>query len=630
MNTKKDDSRQQPFQDSSARSAENSQCLGLDATATMSKRETALATPTSCLYEPLTPENRSSHVASADLQKNVERSTPERPSTPSDSKTEPQKSGRRFKLCEKLFQQPIEGMVTIYPCSLKKYPNIRRVIQSQLAGTASASQSTDPEVQALNKPVAPVNKDTTKELELSAIQNNTSLRIDLCHDDQLFFQPIKGRRGEEKQRRARIFWDCLSLELDAYRHVLSGSCSECSKNTDSKTPNVQIPSRLAEFFSALRDLVEMLVPEKDKAMILERLQVDNLVRSSRTGVFDAVDFSNWLTRLLMTHCAPLRDGMARKMNQQISEGARTNNMNLLVKGLETLLTLLENMKLDVANHQVRSFKLLLIADTVPFLQDCFAKMQAEQQLDPKASQRWFKELKRRATRQDISDFEIFVSGTVKLCRSPCSPKTVPATFMYDKDRLVCLRNEVLDLTQLRTCINTFDELVISRQRRRSTSTEQSAVRDRLLQLMSAEDGTSEGVACHLDEIATEIARAAAAATTEVEIREQSREVKDVDFQYALNRLETRFAIEQSSVMESLLNDLTQLTLEFALQFQKLDTLQLSNAQRAWTTKRSAKGLVPPPDMEDIARRLAHIIVIHWAVWAKLTYIDEEGDKSTSI
>lgn len=514
-------------------------------------------------------------------------------------------------------RHPTEGSMTIPCCIARTKPKIFRL------ATGRSSLSRDVELHALNTPVAPVNKDTMKELGLQAIQNNLPLRIDLCFDDQLYFQPIKGRKGEEKRCRARVFWDCLSLELQAYRHALHGSCPHCSEQEADaeEASDIRIPSRLAEFFSALRDLIEMLVPDKGKDLILLRLDVDHLVRMTRVGHFDAVEFSAWLAELLMTHCAPLRDEMAQEMHRMVTDGVRTNDMDRLVEGLETLLALLENMKLDVANHQVRSFKVPLIADTVPFLKDCFSKMNKQKQLDLESSRRWFDEVQDRYGQPGASEFDNFVRGTVMLCRSPY--RTLPNTFSYDKERLLCLQNEVLDLTQLRICMGVFEESVRRSQGRSPSAAQSSEVFDRFLQLISSEDGNSEGVNCHLEEIAIEIARASSGVSPGISSDSESP-VPEFDPQQIERRLETCLQDNLHEMTGQVIEEVTERTLYHACQFRKLDTLQVSNAQRIWTANRSTKSFFLAPEVEDMARRIAHIISIHWAVWSDLFYLKDQA------
>lgn len=564
----------------------------------------------------------SSAVSNGEAPSGPEKLSSCRNGTIDECKNGPSKN--KFALREAAYKRSIRGKVLIPACILKKNTFICRLVRRKCSDQEIADAINDVELQAFKEPLAPVNKETMKELELGAIQNNTSLRIDLCFDDHLVFQPIKGRKGEEKQRQARVFWESLSLELEADRHALQGDCIECAKEQSlGVVSDTHIPSRLAVFFTALRDLVEMLVPDKDKKEILKGLDVDDLVRKSRVGSLDAPEFSTWLAQLLMTHCAPLRDGMARQMNQQISDGARMNNMDLLVEGLETLLSLLEHMKLDVANHQVRSFKLLLIADTVPFLQDCFSKMCEDQQIDLKSSRKWFMDLQKREHCQKKSDFDNFLSGSVALCRFPL--KWLPTTFSYDKDRLACLRHEVLDLTQLRICMNHFEQLALAQKGRRPTVVEAANITDRFLRFISSDDATneSEAVDCHVEEIAAEIVRAVSVMSTGVQPQTPEQVTCQVDVQQAIDELEDRLKREQFSVMSEVIEELTERTAYHASQFQKLDTLQMSNAQRVWSTNRALKNFLPAPDMEDIARRLAHIIIIHWSVWVNLAYLEDQ-------
>ncbi|KAK5073287.1 Protein SOSEKI 1 [Exophiala xenobiotica] len=268
----------------------------------------------------------------------------------------------------RVVHESTQARVHVAPCLLKSNRRLHRLLASVYSGGARLLDDMDEvELSALASPVvvAPVTKDSLKELELPAIQNNLALRIDLCFDHELFFQRISGTKGEEKQKKATIFWEVLSLELQAYAHALHHPRSEgCPDCRNAQMQGLSIDSRLVAFFSAFRELLEMLVPDSDKRDVLQRVNVDWLTKQVRIGLFDATAFFNWLLKLLMSHCAPMRDESAREMHKKITRGADLNDMNLLVDGLEALMSLLENMKLDVANHQVRSFKLLLIADTL--------------------------------------------------------------------------------------------------------------------------------------------------------------------------------------------------------------------------------------------------------------------------
>ncbi|KAK5954709.1 Protein SOSEKI 1 [Knufia fluminis] len=475
--------------------------------------------------------------------------------------------------------------------------------------------------------VAPVTKDSLKELELPAIQNNLALRIDLCFDHELFFQRISGSRGEEKQRKARIFWEVLSLELQAYAHALHhplhNGCLHCR---DAQVHTILIESRLVAFFSAFKELLETLVPDSDKQDVLQRVDVEWLTRQVRMGVFDAAAFSEWLLNLLMSHCAPMRDESARKMHSQITQGAELNDMDLLVEGLKTCMSLLENMKLDVANHQVRSFKLLLIADTVPFLRDCFSKLIDSRQLDFSGSQDWFRSA--RDTHPQKSEFNTFTNGLVRLSTS--AETRFPQTFAYDTERLQVLRDDLFDLIHLRICMKFYQDHALKQTGIRPTHSQCQKVSHRILQLVSSEDGDNDRVLDHFDSIALEIARvvAVAAASWNACSPRLAQEGVDPDLvQTATDGLWAALELQQLSEIELVATWLARRTVHFTSQFSQLDTLQISNLQRMWSADRSSKELPLAPDMDDIARRLAHIAVIHWRVWSDLVYLDDSQPDS---
>lgn len=482
-------------------------------------------------------------------------------------------------------------------------------------------------IEAIRNVIAPVTKENIKELELTAIQNTLSLRIDLCFDHDLYFQRISGIKGEEKRVKARIFYRCLSIELKSIMHSLKGSTSECEH--EDHTVQYLLPSRLGAFFSSLRDLLELLVPDTEKEEVLQRVDAGWLTNQVRVGLFDAVPFAIWLCELLMRHCAPMRDEMALKMRQKIVDGAEQNNMDTLVEGLEILLNLLENMKIDVANHQVRSFKLLLIADTVPFLKDCFKKMVNNHQLDLEDSKDWFKEIQDVHRLQSDHDFDRFIHGLVDLIRMDQELQT---TFTYDKERIEVLRTDLLDLVQLEICEITYCKLAGQQPQKGSSRPGQQKLSDRILKLISSEDGTCDRIENHIDAIAIELARAVADIDVDIASPSSTSLPSDSTIKLATSLLKKNLDQEKemhNDTMYYVVDEVVKRTIFHAKSFEKLDTLQISNSQRTWSMDRLAKGFLVAPDVEDISRRLAHIAIIHWQVWYGLVYSGSSRSLSRS-
>lgn len=487
-----------------------------------------------------------------------------------------------------------------------------------IGSKTSLSDEVTWKIDAMQTHAPPVTIDNLKELELPAIQNTLSLRIDLCFDHDLFFQRISGLKGEEKRIRAQIYYQCLALELKAIGHALHGSCPECLNKQ--RTGFFSMPSRLSSFFRALRDLLGLLVPDNEKEEVVGKVDVDLLTKQVRVGLFDAEAFSTWLCNLITSHCAPMRDEMAQEMREKVVDGTRNNDMDLLVEGLEVLLNLLENMKIDVANHQVRSFKLLLIADTVPFLRDCFTKMIGNQQFDASSSKQWFAHVCKLENFQDKPVFDRFVFGLVQLCCR--SSDSYPSTFNYDKDRLQLLRNDVCDLVHLEICLKTFRELYRAQQGKAPSRAAVQTLSERLIQLSTSEDGINEGIEPHRKNIALELARASLGAGS-TSARISPSDLAKMKVSEADEHLKRNLRQLYDSQLTDVVHRLNKCTLHHAHRLAKLpDTLAISNNQRAWSIQRSETGLSTTPDIEDISRRLAHIAVIHWQVWSDLVYLGE--------
>lgn len=499
------------------------------------------------------------------------------------------------------------------------------VSQDDIEDDTVAGEELHWKIYAIECTTPPVTTDNLKELELPAIQNTLSLRIDLCFDHDLFFQRISGPKGEEKRIKAKIYYQCLTLELQAILHVLKGTCDHCTHTSSAQY--YLIPSRLGKFFHTLRDLLGLLVPDNEKEEVMQRVNVDSLTREVRVGLFDAVTFFNWLCGLITSHCAPMRDEMAQAMREKTISGATDGNMPLLVEGLETLLNLLENMKIDVANHQVRSFKLLLIADTIPFLRDCFSKMIENGQFEVTSSRQWFKTLRKHED-VNLAFFASFTTGLVGLC---CQPNQhFPNTFNYDKDRLQILRNDIFDVVQLEICLETFKSLFQRLSKRQPFLKERRELYRRLVHIITSEDGVVEGVDQHRTAVATELARAAAG----IEPDKMSKHMTDLaklDADSAKIMLRDNLGRLHDHFLNRIMQQLQIRTLSVANDFSKLpDTLAISNSQRAWSIQRCEQGVASMPDLEDISRRLAHIAVIHWQVWSDLVYLEPDpalrGDK----
>lgn len=188
----------------------------------------------------------------------------------------------------------------------------------------------------------PVTRASLTELDLTSIFCNISLRSDINFESDLHFMPIGGKRAEQKRKEAEEYWLALAAELQIHHHTrleCSPARGERHFACESFTP------RLSQMFTDLRELLEILVPDRDHISIAENLDVPFLMQQVQNGVLDIPRLAKWLAFLLKSHCAPMRDEWADHMTQQVEEGARSSDMVLLVRGIEKLFSVLEAMKL---------------------------------------------------------------------------------------------------------------------------------------------------------------------------------------------------------------------------------------------------------------------------------------------
>ncbi len=120
---------------------------------------------------------------------------------------------------------------------------------------------------------------------------------------------------------------------------------------------------------------------------------------------------------------------------------------------------------DVANHQIRCLRPLLIEDTVHFEQRFFMKKIALGRVNIAGAHAWFR---RASGLPEILPTDIaahsqgntwdFIKALVKLILPSNSSETVPHTFLFDEERLIKLRSDLLDLINLEICMHLYRTL----------------------------------------------------------------------------------------------------------------------------------------------------------------------------
>lgn len=289
----------------------------------------------------------------------------------------------------------------------------------------------------LTPTLPPINLQLLKEIDLHEILKNPQLRHDIMFDPQLQFRPnLDGERGRRKKAVIEKYW--LEMEAECRQFYTLGH-------------QVKLV-RLPVLFTTLRDILLLLLPVKDRAPVNEIMDVDLLVQPLSHGLFDYVAMAVWLGDVFKLHCAPMRDQWVLDMISKFRQAYEENLVAKLVSGLRMVFSILEAMKLDVANHQIRMLRPVLIDTAVDFEKDYFDSLISHGKIDISDSLRWFAKYKTGSPQMDMA------TAIVQLLSCRNMAAEFPSTLAFDHTRLVFLRADVRQLVCVQLCVVLFKQL----------------------------------------------------------------------------------------------------------------------------------------------------------------------------
>lgn len=278
-------------------------------------------------------------------------------------------------------------------------------------------------------------------------------------------------------------------------------------------------------------------------------------------------------------------------------------------------------------------------DTIPFQQDFFAKCIMDGKVGPESCRDWYD----RARQKHLSWSNSFSAPTNKdgyaslvygmIASLFAVPRTsaLPKSFLYDQKRLRKLRVDAQDLGHLRTGLIVFDELrswLGSGQPTSVSSEVYTQLQSRILAIVDEQFEDGDPWQISSANVALEITRATYALCGHSQIV-----VPDCLIQSTLcrmNDLISGHTPQGMFIWESLQEDLTLKAIHHAQLFNDMTPLAMLNAQQQWQQQREQQtSFRPLPDVEDVARRVAHIGIIHWKIWANLVYLDDDGEVASS-
>ncbi|KAF9987507.1 hypothetical protein BGZ75_000550 [Mortierella antarctica] len=260
----------------------------------------------------------------------------------------------------------------------------------------------------------PITRATLRELDLLEIFKNPQLRHDIVFDPHLQFRPnFDGERGLRKRREADRFWREVGVELNTRRSILSArreaaatmlslaglSASSPSSRLIQQQAQQMCPlppaTLLPRLIDELREILLSLLPaapapaatpnqdgsktsqvraapqvSPERAQLMSTLDPDLLLQELDHGVLDVYALFRFLGDSLKGHCAPMRDALVESMVSIVVDSEE------IVRGIRMCFEILEWMKLDIANHQLRTLRPWLLDNSIDFEQKYFTELLA--------------------------------------------------------------------------------------------------------------------------------------------------------------------------------------------------------------------------------------------------------------
>lgn len=203
-------------------------------------------------------------------------------------------------------------------------------------------------------------------------------------------------RGERKREAAERYWTALAQELKtgckctAFTFAPSATAAYAGQKAEilpcvcRSSPDVlqRLPSRVTALATELRDTLIAILPEvqgTERDMeathrsIRDHIDPELIEQEAAHGVLDLSSLAHYLVPVLKAHCAPMRDELVDSMVRFIDEGQLKGDMNMVTSGLRCCFQILEVMKLDIANHQLRMVRPYLLANAADFERGAVAK-----------------------------------------------------------------------------------------------------------------------------------------------------------------------------------------------------------------------------------------------------------------
>lgn len=451
----------------------------------------------------------------------------------------------------------------------------------------------------------PVNLHSMHEIDLQEVLKNPQLRHDILFDPQLQFRPnLDGERGKKKKIQSANYWNMIKFETESLLN------SKTHNTLDENSPIILM-------FQCLKSILISLIPSKDIALIDEILDVNLLIQQLNSKCFNFVGFSNWISSIFKLHCAPMRDSLVDELNVLFDKAVNVNsenqiNIDYLIEGFKTLFSILEAMKLDVANHQIRILRPLLCSSAISFEKEYFKNSVKCNKINFQSSKLWFK--KNSTKINSNNNREILNYSILNLLSCSNMTRQFPNTLIFDHTRLLLLRADIRHIICTKLCSILYKNLIYQYKLEKSLLSDENILqfRNEILNIIVDENGNSKWTK-NLKNLSVHI----------VNKLFKTLDSSKIDFAYNWLLKQTQpnsnvYSILESKIFEKILPSLSKNS-SCSSDFSNLATASMSNSANSANSENSKinDDIIINNELINVVERLNQLIEFNYNVFNEL-------------
>ena len=471
------------------------------------------------------------------------------------------------------------------------------------------------------------------------------------------------------------YWIALQTEFELFNYIATDPAGAIHRSQPGFYSILNdFHRRIPGMFKAAKAIILSMNEKSEIPGVREALDVDLIMQQLYRATFDLAGLSQFLERLLKAHCAPMRDTWVEKVTGRLYNGAISNDCGMMVSGFRDLFSLLEAMKLDIANHQIRHLRPVLLDSTVKFEHAYFGH-RVGKSIKLETIRDWYKASEQYTVIADDSQvvatrdvkFQQFLHHFLTCLVEPRSVEdskggkkpdpSLPETFKLDHERAIELRHNIQALVYTSICTQTLS--MVMQMTHPTLANRQNAMKyiTKTLPILLGRAPNNEKWLAAAGNIAVEIVRAATHDITDdgtaiTLVPGSAKVIANFNSTTMTGTIEAYLqrAFDQKSIqflkgLDTHLPQVIEKTTELVSQHKDKSATELADTfvprgtaalalearkQKKIDAMLLAPAAVPATPVDEVARRAAHISILHWRVWAELVYMKQEASEDVTM